>query len=69
MNSNLEIWAPRVLSVVRIVAALMFMEHGLMKLLAFPAPQPGVPHPLPAILLVAAQLAIGLLNAAAMVPA
>ena len=26
---NLEAWAPRVLSLLRIVAALLFMEHGL----------------------------------------
>ncbi len=31
-------WAPRVLSIVRIVAALMFMEHGMQKLFGFPAP-------------------------------
>jgi putative oxidoreductase len=30
------------------------MEHGLMKLFHFPAPQPGAPDPLPAILLAAA---------------
>jgi putative oxidoreductase len=30
------VWAPRVLSVLRIVAALMFMEHGLSKLFGFP---------------------------------
>jgi len=30
-------WAPRALSVLRIVAALMFMEHGLGKLCGFPA--------------------------------
>lgn len=29
-------WAPRVLSIVRIVAALIFMEHGTSKLLGFP---------------------------------
>ena len=29
-------WAPRVLSVVRIVAALLFMEHGMQKLFGFP---------------------------------
>ena len=38
---NLDVWAPRVLSLLRIVTALLFMEHGLMKLLHFPAPQPG----------------------------
>jgi len=30
-------WAPRMLSVLRIVAALMFLEHGLGKLVGFPA--------------------------------
>lgn len=29
-------WAPRVLSIVRIVAALLFMEHGMQKLFGFP---------------------------------
>jgi putative oxidoreductase len=29
-------WAPRALSVLRIVAALLFMEHGTGKLLGFP---------------------------------
>jgi putative oxidoreductase len=32
------------------------MEHGFMKLLHFPAPQPGVPDPLPAMLVIAAWL-------------
>src|SRR5205085_8252277 len=31
-------WAPRVLSIVRIVAALIFMEHGTQKLFGFPPP-------------------------------
>ncbi len=30
-------WAPRVLSIVRIVAALLFMEHGMQKLFGFPS--------------------------------
>lgn len=30
------IWAPRVLSIVRVVSALIFMEHGTQKLLNFP---------------------------------
>jgi putative oxidoreductase len=40
---TLQIWAPRVLSILRIVAALIFMEHGTQKLFGFPAsdrPQP-----------------------------
>lgn len=52
------VWAPRVLSLVRIVVALLFIEHGLMKLVAFPAPQPGVPHPLPPMLIVAALIEV-----------
>ena len=51
---RLNVWSPRVLSLLRIVTALLFMEHGLMKLFHFPAPQPGVEGPLPPILLVAA---------------
>jgi putative oxidoreductase len=31
------VWAPRVLSVLRIVAGLTFMEHGTAKLFGFPA--------------------------------
>jgi putative oxidoreductase len=49
-------YAPQMLSVLRIIAALLFMEHGLMKLFGFPAPQPGAPDPLPAMLLAAAAI-------------
>ncbi|GLS43253.1 DoxX family protein [Methylobacterium brachythecii] len=31
------IWAPRMLSILRIVAALVFMVHGTQKILGFPA--------------------------------
>lgn len=55
---NLDAWSPRMLSVLRIVAALLFMEHGLMKLLHFPGPQPGVPSPLPTLLVAAALIEI-----------
>ena len=51
---NLTAWSPRVLSLLRIITALLFMEHGLMKLLHFPAAQPGAPSPLPPLLMVAA---------------
>ena len=37
------VWAPRMLSILRIVAALIFMVHGMMKLFGFPLsdrPQP-----------------------------
>lgn len=56
--SRLAVWSPQVLSLLRIITALLFMEHGLMKLLHFPAPQPGAPDPLPLVLLVAAILEI-----------
>ena len=37
MNTGfLDAWAPRMLSVLRIVAGLLFFEHGSMKLLHFP---------------------------------
>ncbi len=40
-------WAPRMLSVLRIVAALLFIEHGTQKLFGFPAPPAsGLPAPL-----------------------
>lgn len=41
-------WAPRALSVLRIVAALLFLEHGTQKLFGFPPPNPaagGTPAP------------------------
>lgn len=54
----LDAWAPRILSLLRIITALLFMEHGLMKLFGFPGPQPGVPDPLPMILVVAAWIEV-----------
>ena len=55
---NLDVWAPRVLSVLRIISALLFMQHGLMKLFDFPGPQEGAPDPLPPMLLAAAWIEI-----------
>lgn len=46
------------LSALRCVAALLFMEHGLMKLVHFPTAQPGVPDPLPMLLIAAALVEI-----------
>lgn len=50
---NTTIWAPRALTALRIVAALLFIVHAAMKFLQFPAPVPGVTYPLPTILIVA----------------
>ena len=55
----MNVWSPRILSVLRIVAALLFMEHGLMKLAHFPMAQPGAPDPLPAMMMAAAVIEIG----------
>ena len=70
MTDILEAWQPRILSVLRIMVALLFMEHGTMKLLHFPAAMPGMSGGLPLLLLVAgimelvggALLAVGLLT-------
>ncbi|MDB5523288.1 MAG: hypothetical protein JWM58_1051 [Rhizobium sp.] len=35
--NTLDAWSPRVLSIVRIVAGLIFLAHGSAKLLGFPA--------------------------------
>jgi putative oxidoreductase len=40
---NLDAWSPKVLSLLRIVAGLLFMEHGLQKIFHFPAPLPPPP--------------------------
>jgi putative oxidoreductase len=41
LMTNLDRYAPYALAVLRIVAALIFMEHGTQKLFGFPAPPPG----------------------------
>ncbi len=51
--SNLNLWSPRVLSVLRIMTALLFIAHGTMKFFAFPAAMPGPDGPLPGILVAA----------------
>src|SRR5437867_5792765 len=39
LNSFYAAWSPRLLSVLRIVAAFLFLEHGLQKLFGFPVPR------------------------------
>lgn len=40
LNAIGTTWAPRLLSVLRIIAAFLFMAHGSQKLFGFPASQP-----------------------------
>lgn len=40
LTSRLLPWSPQVLSVLRIAAALLFMQHGTVKLFGFPAAGP-----------------------------
>lgn len=51
--SNLSQWSPRALAVLRIVTALLFVEHATMKFFAFPAGMPGTENGLPPMMLVA----------------
>jgi putative oxidoreductase len=45
MESTLQsVWAPRLLSILRIVAALIFFEHGTQKLLGFPVSERDAPE-------------------------
>lgn len=44
MMASLERLAPYVLSIVRIMVALLFLEHGLAKLFGFPRQQPPPPE-------------------------
>lgn len=39
MDTFLATWRPRVLSILRIVAAFLFLLHGTQKIFGFPAPQ------------------------------
>ena len=38
-DSFVAVWAPRVLSILRIVAAFLFMAHGMQKILGLPVPR------------------------------
>jgi putative oxidoreductase len=49
---NLTAWSPRMLSVLRIMAGLLFLEHATIKFFAFPVPFQ-IPGPLPTILIAA----------------
>jgi putative oxidoreductase len=47
------VWSPRLLAALRILTALLFLEHATMKFLQFPGPLPGVGYPLPTIIVAA----------------
>lgn len=55
---HLEKYEPQLRALLRIMTALLFMEHGLAKLVHFPVAQPGVPNPLPTILVAAAWIEV-----------
>ncbi len=44
MDTIATTWAPRALSLLRIFAGLLFLEHGLQKLISFPTGLPGGMH-------------------------
>lgn len=46
-NSFFATWGPRLLSVLRIVTAFLFMQHGAQKLFNYPPGPPGAPFPAP----------------------
>ena len=52
-------WASTVLSVLRVVAAFLFIAHGTQKLFGFPAPLPQGPVPLASLAGVAGMLETG----------
>jgi putative oxidoreductase len=51
--SKLNEWSPRVLSILRIMTGLLFLEHATMKFFAFPAAMEGMPDPMPTIIIAA----------------
>jgi putative oxidoreductase len=55
---DLEKWSPNALAALRIITALLLVEHGTMKLPRFPAALPGVPTLLPTIFLATAIIEI-----------
>ncbi len=40
LYTRMETWRPYILSILRIVIGLLFLEHGLSKVFAFPTPGP-----------------------------
>jgi len=65
MERFLGKYSPQLYAILRIVAGLMFAMHGTQKLFGWPPPPPGLPSPLPPMLMAAAilELVLGLLIA------
>jgi putative oxidoreductase len=42
LYAKMGMWSPYILSVLRIVAALLFLQHGLSKVFGFPVPGPSL---------------------------
>jgi len=53
LNSITTQWTPRLLSVLRIVSAFLYMAHGSQKLLGFPTSGPPRPGPLSTLMMTA----------------
>ncbi|WP_457813086.1 DoxX family protein (plasmid) [Sinorhizobium meliloti] len=51
-------WTRYVLAILRIMTALLFLEHATMKFLQFPDPIPGVSYPLPTIMIIAGAIEV-----------
>ena len=51
-------WQPELLAILRIVTALLFIEHGTAKLFDFPVAVEGMPQPLPPLVIAAAWIEI-----------
>jgi putative oxidoreductase len=52
LNAIASTWTPRLLSILRIIAAFLFMAHGSQKLFGFPASGQGGGGSLPPLMLV-----------------
>jgi putative oxidoreductase len=59
LDSFYSKWGPRVLSVLRIVAGFLIMQHGMQKLLGLPAPMPGGTVPLLSLFGISGVLELG----------
>ena len=53
MSNRLAQWSPHALAVLRVMTALLVIEHATMKFFAFPAAMPGPGGPLPPIIVTA----------------